>query len=174
MQQYPLLVWRWLQTLGIWLRSPGFSPSDKMSCTFSFNLQCATTEMACLRKFLDLLLPYPCLFFHRIQLIHFNARSLHDLLGFVQHAVLLTGCFDLVLSNITYEELCECGKGVTGKEKRTPPTMDLPSLQCLKLTHFDASPLQWAAFLSSFYFPSLHLLDVSIKHFIHLRYIQFP
>ena len=132
-----------------------------MSCTFSFNPQRATTEMACLWKFLDSFPPYPRPFFHRVQLIHVDARSLHDLLGFVQHAILLTGCSDLVLSNVAYEELRGRGKGVTGKKKRTPPTMVLPSLRCLGLTHFDASPLQWAVFLSSFYFPSLHSLDVS-------------
>jgi len=68
------------KALGIWLRSPGFSPSDQLFCTFSFNPQRATTEIACLQKFLDSLPPHPRPFFHRIYLIHVDAGSLHDLL----------------------------------------------------------------------------------------------
>jgi len=84
----------------------------------------------------------------------------------VQYAVFLTGCSNLVLSDVAYEELRGRGMGVAGKEMRTPPIIVLPSLQHLKLTHFDASPLQWAAFLSSVYFPSLHSLDVLGASFI--------
>jgi hypothetical protein len=157
------------KALGIWLRSPGFSPSDQLSCTFSFNPQRATTEMAYLRKFLDSLPPHPRPFFPRVHLIHVNAGSLRDLLTFVQYAVLLTGCSDLVLSDVAYEEPRGHGSGrgmgvaggVAGKDMRAPPIMVLPSLQCFKLTHFDASPLQWVAFLSSVHFPSLHSLDIS-------------
>jgi len=149
------------KALGICLRSPGFSPSDQLSCTFSFSPQRATMEIASLRKFLASLPPHPRPFFRRVHLVHVDVGSLRNLLAFVQYIVLLTGCSDLVLSDVAYEKLRGRGMGVAGKETRTPPITVLPSLQRLKLTHFDASPLQWAAFFSGVYFPSLHSLDVS-------------
>jgi|SRR5882762_3506974 len=83
-----------------------------------------------------------------VSLAHIIAPNLQDLLSFVYDAVFLTCCSDLSLSDVEYEEQEKM------TQRKTP--MDrvfFKFLWYLRLTHFDASHLQWANFLSCLCIP---------------------
>jgi len=152
------------EALDIWRRSPGFSAMKRLVCSFSFHPQCATTQMTHLRKCFNSLPPLPRSFFCYVRLTHIDAGCLEDILGLLLDTAFLTGCLDLTLSGVTYQDVpqrtsashasCQC--------KKTSPVdiVTLESLQTLRLTRFNLTTLQWNSFLSHLRIPSLRCLEV--------------
>ena len=151
------------EALDIWRRSPGFSAMNRLACSFSFHPQRAIEQMKHLRKCFDSL---PSSFFLHVRLTHIDAGCLEDILDLLRDTAFLTGCLNLTLSRVTYQDAPQpehtSASHASRRCKKTSPAdiVLLEPLQNLRLMSFNLTELQWSDFFSRLCIPSLRCLAI--------------
>jgi hypothetical protein len=100
-------------------------------------------------------------FFTHIHLTHINAAELEALHGIFLNMAIETGCLDLTLSWVTYQEAphhssvsCKC------KKKSSINKKSIYSLEGLSLTCFHLTVLQWGDSSSHLHMPSFSHFEI--------------
>ena len=156
------------KALDVWHWSPAFSSLKRLACSFSFDPECAYTQMKHLQRCLNFLPRETRTFSRYVRLTHITAKSLDDLLSLLQSTAFLTGCTYITLSDITYEELprrhCVSHASRRPRRLRGPKsavaTTILESLEHIRLIRLHLSPSQWQDFLSGLHILSLRSLEI--------------
>jgi hypothetical protein len=163
------------KALDVWRRSPGFSVSKRLDCSFSLDLGCAASQVAFLHSCLNTVPSYPWNFFDYVRLADVQTITISDLLHLLRAVVSATVCSEFTVSGFSCPKvICGVaaihgrarkvygrrGKNVGAASKSLETPIFLDSVQILRLTRFSLSPSQWDDFLSSLYLPSLRVLEI--------------
>lgn len=141
----------------VWLRSPEFSAGKRLLCSFSRDMTYAALQMKYLYRCFNEFPLQPRTFFRHVRLTDVETRNVGDLLQLLALTVFRTGCPDVTMTHVTYQEAPRRTRKSVMAGKCV---VVLESLQRLKLSYFQLSLLQWGDFLSKLYIPSLHFFEV--------------
>lgn len=148
------------KALSIWRRSPAFSSTSMLYCSFSHDIKQAALQIQYLKTLFCNLPPTPKMFFQHIYLAHVGAISLVNILALLHNSSLQAGCRAITISGISITSPDAVASTSSSQKRKSKAMACLDTLQDLSIRNSPLSSLQWTDFLSRLTIPSIHQLEI--------------